>query len=214
MTCVCCVVTSWPCTASRELLRAPAKVGGCWPWHEHGPGTCPRALTLGQGSHMATAQGLGYSSWTQGFKGRHPRWQQRRQQLCAPPRSALGHPSLCSSVCTEAGPVPLSLFSLQLFWKAKFHQPVVLSHLLPTLHTYLPTSLHIDLPTHFSFFPYVVPNGWIPSSLGTIQVKEFPDIYTTGLSGRKALPTHRRLAEACKVGLFNLGPVGMLLEHQ
>lgn len=55
---------------------------------------------------------------------------------------------------------------------------------------------------------YVVPNGSINSSSVTIQVKEFPDIYTTGLSGRKALPTHRRLPAARKVGLFNLGSSG------
>lgn len=55
---------------------------------------------------------------------------------------------------------------------------------------------------------YVLPNGSINSSSVTIQVKEFPDIYTTGLSGRKALPTHRRLPAARKVGLFNLGSSG------
>lgn len=89
------------------------------------------------------------------------------------------------SACPEAGPVSLSLFNLQLFWKGKFHEPVVFSCLLPSLHTYLPTSLHIDLPTHFSLFPCVVPNGPIHSSLVTVQFKEFPDTYTTGLSGTK-----------------------------
>lgn len=125
------------------------------------------------------------------------------------PQSLLLQPS----VCPEAGPVSLSLFNLQLFWKAKFHEPVVFSHLLPSLHTYLPTSLHIDFPTHFSFFPCVFPNGLIHSSLVTIQVKEIPDIYTTDLSGSKAPPTHGRLPEAHKDGLFSLGSVGMLLKH-
>lgn len=44
------------------------------------------------------------------------------------------------SACPEPGPVSLSLFNLQLFWKAKFHGPVVFSHLLPTyLASYIPT---------------------------------------------------------------------------
>lgn len=149
-----------------------------------------------------------------GVKGRHPRWQQRRQKLCAPLcLHSLPLQCLCQqpSACPEA--VSLSLFNLQLFWKAKLHRSLLFSHLLPSLHAYLPTSLHIDLHTHFSFFPYVVPSGPIHSSLVTIQVKEYPDIYNTGVSGRNALPTHRRLPEAHKVGLFSLGSVGMLLKH-
>lgn len=156
---LCCDLLPRSCSG---LPQRPEAAG---PRHDHGPGTRPRALRPGQGIHMATAQGLRYNSCTQGFKEASQVVTEEAASLCS---SSL---SLCSSnplVCPDAGPVSLFLINLQLLWKAKFHEPLVFSHLLPSLHTYLPTSLHIDLPTHFSFFPCVVPDGPIQSSLVTV----------------------------------------------
>lgn len=136
---LCCDLLAQHSIWGAALPTGQGRVPGLWDWDR----ASPRHSTGSETQLMYRE-----------VKGRHPRWQQRRQQLCAPPRShSLPPQSLCQqpSVCPEA--VSLSLFNLQLFWKAKFHGSVVFSHLPPSLHTYLPTSLHIDLHTHFSFFP-------------------------------------------------------------
>lgn len=158
MTCVCCAVTSWPSTASRGCsAMAWPPVPGLWGWG--------RASTWPQHRLWDTAR-VPRSS-----KGGIPGGSRGGSSsiLLLALHSLLSQSLfLQPSACPEAGPVSLSLFNLQLFWKGKFHEPVVFSCLLPSLHTYLPTSLHIDLPTHFSLFPCVVPNGPIHSSLVTV----------------------------------------------
>lgn len=116
-------VVPWPPSPAQRPGAAPGsrKGRGCWATAGARPGTCPRALTLGRTStwpqHRVwdTAHGPGVQREASQVAT------EEAAALCSSSLSTLCQPSLCSSVCTEAGPVPLSLFSLQLLWKAKFH---------------------------------------------------------------------------------------------